>query len=361
MWLLFLAACVSSPKPPGGSPAEADTATDAEGTDAGAGGADGGDPWAALRAAIDASSIEDATVLFGTAEGVAFQHDKGNSDPDKVYLAASASKLLASVTVLRLVDAGALSLNDAPQDHLDWWPTDPTDPRTEVTLEQLLSFTSGLEGSENDVPCVEDGESTLAACAQEIAEERFVHAPGSTFFYGPSHLQVAGALVAAQQDQSWNRVFRAQLGNPLGLAATTAFATPSLANPRVAGGATVSAADYGTVLTSLAAGTLLRPETVAVLVADHTPSGVVLEALPAAASGWHYALGCWRECDGGAYTPDCDAPGVVSSPGAFGFYPLWDQARGIWGVVATHHPDGATATVPLGQAWLESAAAALGR
>jgi hypothetical protein len=52
---------------------------------------------------------------------------------------------------------------------------------------------------------------------------------------------------------------------------------------------------------------------------------------------------------------------VVSSPGAFGFYPLWDQARGIWGVIATHHPDGATATVPLGQAWLESAAVALGR
>ena len=317
--------------------------------------------WAALRDAIDASSLGDATVLFGTAEGVAFQHDKGDSDPDTVYLAASASKLLASVTVLRLVDAGALSLDDAPQDHLDWWPTDPADPRTGVTLEQLLSFTSGLEGRENDVPCVEDGGSTLAGCAQEIAEGRFVFSPGSTFFYGPSHLQVAGALVSAHQGQSWNRVFRDQVGGPLGLAVTTAFATPSLDNPRVAGGATVSAADYGAVLTALAAGTLLQPETAAVLVSDHTPEGVVLENLPAAATGWHYALGCWRECPGGAYTPDCDAPGVVSSPGAFGFYPLWDQARGIWGVVATHHPDGATATVPLGQAWLASAATVLGR
>ena len=365
MWFLIVAACAGSTGPDPVEPTPGDTAQAVTYPDAGdtdePSDTDVSDPWAGLRADIDASSLGDATVLFGTAEGVVFEHDKGDSDADKVYLAASGSKLLASLTVLRLVDAGVLALDDVPQDHLDWWPTDPADPRTEITLEQLLSFTSGLEGGVDDVPCLEDGDSTIAACAEEIAEGRFAHAPGSTFFYGPSHLQVAGALVSAQQGQSWNRIFREQVGRPLGLASTTAFASPSLSNPRVAGGATISAADYGAVLQALAAGTLLRPETVELLVADHTPDGVTRMNVPDSAGSWHYALGCWRECAGDAYTSQCDQPGVVSSPGAFGFYPLWDQARGIWGVVATHHPDGPSATIPLGQGWLESAAAALGR
>jgi len=78
------------------------------------------------------------------------------------------------------------------------------------------------------------------------------------------------------------------------------------------------------------------------------------------AAGWRYALGCWRECLGGAYVPSCEGPGVLSSPGAFGFYPWLDAARGYWGVVATHVPvRGASVTVPLGQALYARALRAL--
>ena len=100
------------------------------------------------------------------------------------------------------------------------------------------------------------------------------------------------------------------------------------------------------------------------MVTDHTPSGVVLEAVPPGLSGgpsWHYALGCWRECNEAVYGPECDEPGVVSSPGAFGFYPWWDQARGFWGVLATQLAQGGSeVTVPLGTQWAELAAQALG-
>lgn len=327
------------------------------------GGSDADTTWEALRSEIDASTLSDATVLFGTADGVVFEHHKGDADADSVYLAASASKWLAAITVLRLVEAGALSLDDHPQRHLDWWATDPADPRSTVTLEQLLSFTSGLSGGVDSVPCVEDGQSTLDACAREISEGLFAHEPGSTFFYGPSHLQVAGAVASAQQGQRWNRIFRQQVADPLDLAVTTAFATPSLDNPRVAGGATISARDYGRVLTALADGSLLTDESIEVMARDHTPDGVVMSNVPAAASdgrSWHYALGCWRQCDSAEWSEACDEAAVLSSPGAFGFYPMWDPADGIWGVIATHHPDGASATVDMGLRWLDTARDALG-
>ena len=111
--------------------------------------------------------------------------------------------------------------------------------------------------------------------------------------------------------------------------------------------------DYAMILTALVAGELLSEESVNQLTADRTPSSsVTLLSTPTATfeGEWHYALGCWRECPGNYEEENCDAAGVISSPGAFGFYPWWDQAHGIWGVIALKYPvpTGATITVPIG-------------
>ena len=45
------------------------------------------------------------------------------------------------------------------------------------------------------------------------------------------------------------------------------------------------------------------------------------------------------------------ANGVISSPGAFGFYPWWDRRDDSWGVIATQIPlAGSRQTVALGHA-----------
>ena len=318
--------------------------------------------WSDLRDLIDTAEPTDLTVLIGTADGVAFTHSKGASSADQTYAIASASKMLSAIVLLALVEDGVLAIDDTPDVHLDWWPSAADDPMGTITLEQLLSFTSGFAGDSGLAPgeevlaCIEEANTTLDACAQDIAALGLSYTPGSTFHYGPLHLHVAGAMATAATGLRFNRLFRDTIASPLGLPITAAFAHPSLDNPRVSGGATLSANDYGAILTALAAGALLSPESVALLTGDHTPEPVVLESVPTVASdgrAWHYALGCWRECDGEVYTPSCDEPGVVSSAGAFGFYPWWDMATGVWGVLATQRPllqGGPTVTVPLGQA-----------
>ena len=101
----------------------------------------------------------------------------------------------------------------------------------------------------------------------------------------------------------------------------------------------MSPKDYASILRALVAGELLTPESMEALTQDNTPSATVaMEYVPETGTEygtWHYALGCWRECFGADYdASNCDAPGVVSSPGAFGFYPWWDQVTGQWGVIA---------------------------
>ena len=111
--------------------------------------------------------------------------------------------------------------------------------------------------------------------------------------------------------------------------------------------------DYATILTALVAGELLSEESLTQLTTDRTPSSsVTLLDPPTATFGgeWHYALGCWRECPGNYGEENCDAPGVISSPGAFGFYPWWDQEHELWGIVAIQLavPTGASITTPIG-------------
>ena len=77
-----------------------------------------------------------------------------------------------------------------------------------------------------------------------------------------------------------------------------------------------------------------------------------MESVPAVASdgvAWHYAFGSWRECNQPIYDESCEGNGVISSPGAFGFYPWWDRRDDSWGVIATQLPlAGSRQTVPLG-------------
>ena len=364
-----LAGCQSpraTPSAPGTSTLDTETLGSPTATDTSLPRDTGGDPWSTLTNAVDDADLTDFTLMIGTTDGPVFVRSKGDSTPDDTLLIASASKWLAVITILTLVEDGTLSLDDHPSNYLPWWTTDPTDPRSSVTLEQLLSFTSGLGGAEDEVPCVEDGDLTIDACAQILYDEYFVAEPGTTFIYGPAHLQVAGAMVTAATGDTFQQVFRRQVATPLRLGLLTAFAVPSLENPRIAGGATASVTDYGAILTALAAGELLSDAMVQRMALDHTGAAVVMSQVPeiadAGSNDWHYALGCWRECALDPYPAACDEPGVLSSAGAFGFYPWWDTARGFWGIVGIllAEPDGgATTTIPAGQAWSELAAEAL--
>ena len=322
------------------------------------------DPWESVRIFIDSKdSLANATILVGDATGTRFSHSRGKSTEQTRYAIASASKLLMAITIMRVVESGDLELTSTPSGLLPYWTTDPTDPRAEITLEHLLSFTSGFSGNsglgpgDEALPCIEDADSSTTACAKSIYNEAFDFPPaGSTFYYGPTHMYVAAAMAMTVRDApTWNAIFRQEIANNLGLSLLSGFLAPSVINGRPGGGALMNARDYGKILTALLAGELLSAESVLSLTADHTPSGVVdMERVPDTATlagEWHYGLGCWRECEGADYDDSqCDEPGVISSPGAFGFYPWWDQANGHWGVIALQKsfPGASSTTAPLG-------------
>ena len=69
------------------------------------------DAWDAVKTAVDESPISDLRLIIGDSSGVIFEYEKGDTPANEVYRVASASKLLTSLTLMRLVEAEALSLS----------------------------------------------------------------------------------------------------------------------------------------------------------------------------------------------------------------------------------------------------------
>ena len=297
--------------------------------------------------AVNASPVRDIHVLIGDRRGVVFQYRKGALGGGDVLPIASATKMLAGITILRLVEAGKLRLDDHPQRYLPFWTSDTADARSRVTLAQLLSFTSGFNVPETDDRCITDGAATMQACAKEFFERGLDTEPGAAFAYGPAHLQIAGAMAEAATGKRFQDLFSLEVAAPAGMSNNTELRFPGPENPRLSGGGFATPDDYGRFLSALLDGRLLRD--IATYTADRTNGLPMINSPMGSTSSWHYALASWRECDGPVYSGGCAAESVVSSPGAFGWTPWIDFGRGYWGLVAMRDAPGSRNGVALEQ------------
>lgn len=288
--------------------------------------------WGEVCEGLDQARWRDFSVLLGDRDGTRFTYNRGDG-PDTVYRIASASKLLTSVTILRLVDRGILSLEDHPQQHIAWWPSDPADPRSAITLRQLLAFTAGYRGEVLDAGCIRERGREHEECARELSQTHFAYTPGTTFHYAAPHMHLAALMATKATGKSWNTLFREEVGDVVGMSQEAGFDDD--VNPDPGGGARASGQDYAKLMRALARGELLKPATQAELLRDQSQDAEIAHS-PVTDYGWtwRYGLGCWKECYQAEWGAACDAQTVYSSAGAFGFYPWIDAATGRWGVVA---------------------------
>lgn len=299
------------------------------------------DVWEAVKTAVDVSPITDMRLIIGDSTGVIFQYEKGSLPGDEVHRIASSSKLLTGLTLMRLVEAGDLSLDDNPQDYLTGWTSNPADNRSKVTLEQALSFTTGFNASPLQAGCILQIFKLLQTCVQEIHDDGIETIPGDSFYYGPEHMHIAAAMAEVATGQSYVDIFKTQIVEPLNLSADTAFVNPSLTNPRASGGAESTANDYAEILRALMAGEIITD--LSSFTQDRTanvsfgfrPNAVLMDS-----GDWHYGFGFWRECDDFVWQNSCTDDVVISSAGAFGWVPWIDFKADYFGLIATEDSEG---------------------
>jgi CubicO group peptidase (beta-lactamase class C family) len=290
----------------------------------------------------------DFTLLVESNNGSQFVHSRGASTATTSYRSASTSKMVTASVILLLVEQGILSLDDHPQDYLDFWPD--TGNHASIELRHLLSFTSGLT---EEAFCLNLPNANFSDCVETILDNNpEISQPGNEFFYASSHLQVAGLMaVHARGMSSWTQVFD-NFKLETQLFTLSAYDLPSSSNPRLAGGMHWQATEFLEFLSALYHQQFLSAPMIEAMISDQIGSSTITYSpvvewrlMP----DWHYGFGLWIECPSIPF--DCSTTTRVSSPGAYGAYPFIDLEKQYFGIVAR---EGALGTGFMGyQVWTD--------
>lgn len=328
--------------------------------------------------------ISNGGLIIGNASGVQFEKELGWIQLGGEYAIASETKMITSLTIYKVIEytvqyPNGLRPQSRVNEFIESWSKDPTDHAYNVTLEHLLSFTTGFDNEKiEQVKCfVPRYSTTWAECVDELAAVPITYKPGKSFRYGAFHLVVAAAMAMKAlgknlETSSWEDTVRELVYEPVGIVAEPDFSgcrsdfpyffpwwgnwfkgPSSMRFPDFAAGMRMTGREYAKILDHVQFRSLLEPVLLDYFTKDHTTkvtqwTGHVGPPDYVTMGTWHYAQGCWLSCDEAStyieegWTYDlaeyaCQGrgrpiPRVVHSLGFWGFYAWMDFTDGFWGV-----------------------------
>ena len=237
-------------------------------------------------------------------------------DENTYFRLASVTKFVSGIGVMRLVENGALDLDGDIGDVLGAEIRNPRHPDAPVTLRQLMTHTSGV----NENGGYSKHSATLPALLVDHPSGNFTdRAPGEKYVYSNFGAGIVGALIEASTGQSVQDYMAEHVFAPMGIDA--AYSASMLASPEdvaslytgrkralsaaraleaeydntvdpdrhyrtTVGAAWMRARDLLKLTAALGEGgaldgaRLLRPETVALMIADQSGQGSVFGKTP---------------------------------------------------------------------------------
>jgi CubicO group peptidase (beta-lactamase class C family) len=131
--------------------------------------------------------------LYAGGFGFADREARTVADADTSFRIGSVTKQFTAAAILRLAQAGKLSVSDTIGEHLPDYPA----VGAGVTIHQLLSHTGGIP-SYTEIPelmASRDQPRTTAELLATFSDRPLVFAPGSRFAYSNSGYAVLGAIL----------------------------------------------------------------------------------------------------------------------------------------------------------------------
>lgn len=142
--------------------------------------------------------------------------------PDTRYYIASITKTYTALAISLLEEQGKLKVSDPVRKYLPWFKLAKNESKGEITLQDLLSHSPGIQCAEAVL---------LDAYTGEITEDRFRHwlalsgtASGRTS-YTNVHYTLLGRVIEQVTGKSWAQAMDDLVFRPLGLSKTTASAS----------------------------------------------------------------------------------------------------------------------------------------
>ena len=169
-----------------------------------------GEPVATVRVAFDRDGIT-ATRVHGFADKAAGRKITAD-DPVRI---ASISKLVTTLGVMRLVEAGKLDLDADASDLLGWRLRNPAFPQTPITLRLLLSHRSSLTDRAGY------WQTPLGGKLRDIAEDPRAwdtgHAPGTYFRYTNLNFPLVAQIMERATGERFDKLMQRLVLQPMNI------------------------------------------------------------------------------------------------------------------------------------------------
>jgi CubicO group peptidase (beta-lactamase class C family) len=140
---------------------------------------------------------------------------------DTIFDIASLSKVVATTpAVMQLIERGKLEL-DAPVSH--YWPAFAANGKSEVTIRDLLTHTSGLKSDITDPVHPNDNPSWHGenSALEQIVQLKLNNPPGTAFVYSDVNFIVLGYLVEILSGKPLDKYVSDNIFKPLNMRDTT--------------------------------------------------------------------------------------------------------------------------------------------
>jgi beta-lactamase class C len=258
-----------------------------------------------IQTQIDNGTLHSAVLHVRRGDQVT-QHVFGKAHPDSMFLLGSITKpLAAAVPVMILVDRGEVKLSDRAVKYL---PEFNEGARKDITIEQLLTHTSGLPDQLENNNELRAQHAPLSEFVKGAVRTPLLFAPGTQYHYQSMGILLAAEIVERVTKTPLPDFLQQHLFTPLGMSRSvlglgqfkksdmvpmqTEHAAPEAGggDPKARewdwnsdywrnlgapwGGAHSTAADMSTFLRSFLHpdGKVLREETARLMIQDHTPT-----------------------------------------------------------------------------------------
>ncbi len=288
------------------------------------------------------ANLAGAYVVIRKGDETLFERAAGNVTAETVMPIASASKWIGGTIVMSEVEKGVVALDTTAGQYFPGLAED----KASMTLAQMFSHTAGMIAIDKPVDLGVNPYKDLQTEAEKVlGEHALVRKPGTAFGYGGASMMAAGAMLEKATGKAWTELSASDVTGPLDMTETFWFSPmpqmklevgKPVTAPNIQAGVHTSAKDYMKFLTAIAyrgqapgGPRILREDSVAQMERARTIGAEVFLMPPGVAQGWTYAIGFW--CEKAAQDGACT---VMSSPGAFGFYPWVNRENGTYGVFA---------------------------
>ena len=169
-------------------------------------------PGATLAIARDEELLDFATGVINAETGV-------ETTPDSIFQIGSNTKLLTTTLVMQLVDAGEVELDAPVRKYLKDFVLDDPTAADEITVRQLLTHTSGIQG--DYFKGFGRGDDAIERYVDSLGGIDLVHRPSELWSYCNTGFVVAGRLAEVVAGQPYHQLLAERIFTPLGMGSTT--------------------------------------------------------------------------------------------------------------------------------------------